>query len=368
MSQIFDNNMIYLLRSNEINKALDLVIGKDDLDQLNNKKILTAKLMMLLGQKDRFDQYIKKEKISSYFSKSPTTYMYHYMYYTLIEDDQEKRADFLDKFDQSIDLLSKDKQEIENLLKDLTDKKASWLGKEVHLESVDSTNTYIKDKLNKGEDISIVTADEQVRGKGQKDRAFVSPKGGLYISLNISVPDSDLILVTSQTGVLLAKALKKMSNKDIKIKWLNDLYIGNKKLAGILCESAVDHKGHAQYTIVGIGINLIELSPIPEDLRPIMTTLFGKDSKLTLSDTIENVKYYLIPAILSMQEGICQSKLLENYNELMAKKGDEVIVYSKDEEIAGTLIGMDDKLDLILEVGNEEKTFSYDKYRLKFIG
>lgn len=366
MSQILDNNIVYLLKSNEINRALDLVIDKTSDNQLNTYKVLSAKLMMLLGQLDRFNEYSKKVNIKAYFSKGPSTYMYYYMYYCLVELDYEKKEDYLDKFDQAIDLLNEDQYKIETILKDLTDKKLAWMEKEEHLESVESTNNYMKDELEKGHKVKIVTADEQVAGKGQKDHLFVSPKGGLYISLNINVPDSDLVLVTSQAGVLAAKSLKKISNEDIKIKWLNDLYIEDKKFAGILCESAVDSKGHAQYTIVGIGINLVEESPIPYDLEDKMTTLLGKDADISTKDIIENVKYYLIPAIFSMQEGICHKKLLENYNELIAKKDELVTVYNDKEEISGILVALDENLDLVLDIDGKEKSFSYGYYRLKF--
>ncbi|MBP2070080.1 MULTISPECIES: biotin--[acetyl-CoA-carboxylase] ligase [Anaerococcus] len=366
MSQILENNIVYLLKSNEINRALDLVIDKTSDNQLNTYKVLSAKLMMLLGQLDRFNEYIKKVNIKAYFSKGPSTYMYYYMYYSLVELDYEKREEYLDKFEEASDLLNDDQYKIETILKDLTDEKLAWMEEEEHLESVESTNTYMKGELEKGHKVRIVTADEQIAGKGQKDHLFVSPKGGLYISLNIKVPDSDLVLVTSQAGVLVAKSLKKISDEDIKIKWLNDLYIDDKKFAGILCESAVDCKGHAQYTIVGIGINLVEESPIPENLKEKMTTLLGKEADLSTRDIIENVKYYVVPAIFSMQEGICHTKLLEKYNELIAKKDDLVTVYNESEEISGVLVGLDENLDVVLNVDGEEKSFSYGYYRLKF--
>lgn len=138
------------------------------------------------------------------------------------------------------------------------------------LESVDSTNTYLKKQALSGmPDGTVVTADCQTGGRGRMDRAFRNPKGklvALSALLRPEVPLERLTCVTAQTAVALCGAVEEVCGIRPQIKWTNDLVIGRKKLCGILTEMALEgESGRLQYLVIGMGINVHQT---PEDFGP----------------------------------------------------------------------------------------------------
>ncbi|MDN0033419.1 biotin--[acetyl-CoA-carboxylase] ligase [Oscillibacter valericigenes] len=140
----------------------------------------------------------------------------------------------------------------------------------VCLESVDSTNTYLKKQALTGiPDGTAVTADCQTGGRGRMDRVFQNPKGklvALSVLLRPEVPLERLTCVTAQTAVALCGAVEEVCGVRPQIKWTNDLVIDRKKLCGILTEMALEGEtGRLQYLVMGIGVNVHQT---PEDFGP----------------------------------------------------------------------------------------------------
>ena len=97
----------------------------------------------------------------------------------------------------------------------------------------------------------------QKNGRGSKGRTFVSPKGGLYLSVYLEPDVSLLPIVTPLAAVAVRRAIQKEFFTDVSIKWVNDLVLkigeGYKKVCGILTESFTDEVCRV---VVGIGINV----------------------------------------------------------------------------------------------------------------
>lgn len=137
------------------------------------------------------------------------------------------------------------------------------------LKSVDSTNSYASELLrqSKPAEGSIIYTFEQVKGRGQRGNIWESePNKNAILSL-ILYPGflhaEKQFLLTKITSLavadLMAESLKTQSNsEDIKIKWPNDIYAGNKKIAGILIENTL-RENILQSAIIGIGININQL-------------------------------------------------------------------------------------------------------------
>ncbi|MCR5419516.1 MAG: biotin--[acetyl-CoA-carboxylase] ligase [Lachnospiraceae bacterium] len=130
------------------------------------------------------------------------------------------------------------------------------------------------DFLKNALDGILVIADKQNSGRGRKGRSFFSPEGtGLYMSL--AVPYSEELIktvkVTSIAAVAVAEAIDELifENKNVTgIKWVNDIYIYEKKICGILTEAFMPEKERAGGVVIGIGINVYEpLCGIPNDLK-----------------------------------------------------------------------------------------------------
>ncbi len=134
------------------------------------------------------------------------------------------------------------------------------------MEVTSSTNDDAKAYLAGRPDRPVLfAANRQTAGRGRLGRRFISPEGGLYMTLAFptGVPVRELIGATSAAAVAAARAVRSVSGADCRIKWVNDLYLDGGKLAGILCES-VNADETSRYLIIGIGINL-ENAPLMAD-------------------------------------------------------------------------------------------------------
>lgn len=222
----------------------------------------------------------------------------------------------------------------------------------IKLESVDSTNTYLKSLAEKGESEGcVVTARHQTMGRGRRGKSFFSPSDtGLYMSIlvrpEISVDDS--LFITSMTAVALSRAIEAVCDKKCGIKWVNDIFIDCKKVAGILCEGSFDHTADkVNYVIVGIGVNLCQpKEDFPHELREIATSL-GED------DIGDELFEKILTEFFNLYEQLPSHDFLNEYKErsILLNKRIEVL---GNETVLGTALDIDDKCRLILKTDNGE--------------
>ena len=127
-------------------------------------------------------------------------------------------------------------------------------------DTADSTNNTAKRRAEEGgPQFLCIAADSQTNGRGRLGRIFASPRGsGLYMSvvLRPSVPSEHITLITPASAVILCRAAEELFGISPSIKWVNDLYLGGRKICGILTEAAFSPDGHAEYAVVGAGINM----------------------------------------------------------------------------------------------------------------
>ncbi len=140
------------------------------------------------------------------------------------------------------------------------------------LEKVDSTNNAVK-QINDCSVPQIILANEQTGGRGRLGRNFYSPAGtGLYMTIAFK-PAFGLdraMLITASAAVVVCRAIEKVSGLRPKIKWVNDIYLGEKKLCGILTEAESNFEtGTIEKIIVGIGINCFKAA-VPDELSDIV--------------------------------------------------------------------------------------------------
>lgn len=160
------------------------------------------------------------------------------------------------------------------------------------LDSAPSTNDCAKlvpfDELP-----ALIVADEQTAGRGRSGRSFFSPGGmGIYMSyvFHPMFPVTDAMSITAGTAVAVRETLSELCGCDFGIKWVNDIYKGDRKVAGILTEgiSSIEEAGFERI-IIGIGINCFS-SPLPDDLKRIAGFLSDEDfPKFTREEIIVSV-------------------------------------------------------------------------------
>ena len=136
----------------------------------------------------------------------------------------------------------------------------------------ESTNNDLKNIIKQSDApvFSAVTAERQLSGRGRLGRSFLSPSGGLYFSLAypLTGDEKNIPFLTLLAGLAVSDAINELTGAATLIKWPNDIYLGGRKLGGILTE-LISCRGLT--AVVGIGINLSEKN-FPGELQDIATS------------------------------------------------------------------------------------------------
>jgi len=128
----------------------------------------------------------------------------------------------------------------------------------LHYKRLQSTNTAAYQLAQQGApEWTIVVADVQTKGRGRGRNKWKSPKGGLWFSIILrpKVSGPRLPLLQFLAAVVTRTALEDATGLDVKLKWPNDLVLGNLKLGGILIESKTQGS-RVSFAILGIGLNI----------------------------------------------------------------------------------------------------------------
>ncbi|MCY9856209.1 bifunctional biotin--[acetyl-CoA-carboxylase] ligase/biotin operon repressor BirA [Vibrio mediterranei] len=123
---------------------------------------------------------------------------------------------------------------------------------------IDSTNQYLLDKQNSLESGAVCISEYQSKGRGRRGRQWVSPFGSnLYLSMywKLEAGMAAAMGLSLVIGVAIVEALEQLGIDGVKLKWPNDLYFNDKKLAGILVEMS-GQAGGAANLVMGMGMNL----------------------------------------------------------------------------------------------------------------
>ena len=156
-----------------------------------------------------------------------------------------------------------------------------------------STQTDAKEGIeagNKGNTLYLSTC--QTAGRGRFQRPYYSPsQGGIYMSLHIQ-PNLHYEKLPSYTLLVAAavyKAIKNLTMIEVDIKWVNDIYFKNKKIAGILTEAMTSvETGLVTDVIIGLGINFA-IEDFPEDLKEKAGSLFMPPAPITRNELISEI-------------------------------------------------------------------------------
>lgn len=231
------------------------------------------------------------------------------------------------------------------------------IGRKIDIfKTIDSTNNFAKSLAQLGaEHGTTVISEVQSQGKGRMGRSFHSPIGlGIYMSVvlrpKLSVEHS--LLITSCAAVAVAEAIEKVTGLECNIKWVNDIYVGNKKLCGILTEAAVNvEQGGLDYAVVGIGLNVHNPS-FPKQLSDIATSLYmetgEKFSKsMLVAEILNSLEAHL--------ENIRDKSFIEDYRRRSNLIGKRIEITHNDEVTQAECIGIDEICRLLVRYDNGEE-------------
>lgn len=235
------------------------------------------------------------------------------------------------------------------------------------LKETTSTNKVLKEMAEKGADEkTVVFAEHQTHGRGRLGRTFYSPKGtGLYLSILLKPKKSlsDAMKITTTAGVAVARAVKDILGIDLKIKWVNDLYLDNKKVCGILSESAFDlESGSLSYCILGIGLNVFTPEDNFNEFKNIAGALLNEEVNGT---TLARLSGSILNNFFELYKDMSNPEILEEYRNRSFLQGKNVTVVRGDESFDCEVIGISDDGELLCKLSNgEEKAFISGEVRL----
>ena len=213
-----------------------------------------------------------------------------------------------------------------------------------------STNAYAKSKAADGcAEWTLICAKSQTAGKGRGEHTFHSPSGsGVYMSfiLRPSIAADKVLLLTTAAAVAAAGTIEEVSGRSTGIKWVNDVYIGRKKVCGILSEASLSLENFGmEYAVIGIGINAYA----PEDGFPAdIANIAGAVSDKLIKD----MKSRLVAGILNRMNvfyrNIIEKPFFGGYDRRLMFKGEKVRVIGREGEKEARLIGVDEDFRLLV--------------------
>lgn len=218
-------------------------------------------------------------------------------------------------------------------------------------QTVTSTNTIAKElAANGAKEGTVILAREQTEGRGRMGRTFYSPSAsGVYftIILRPQVTLEDSLLITTATAVAVSKAIETISGVPAKIKWVNDIFVGEKKVCGILTEASLNFEsGSLEYAVVGIGIN-ISTKDFPDEITQSAGSVFSdkpNDTPVTsmlVAEVLNNLSNCI--------DSLTQKQYLDEYRERSFLLGQEIVVLKGKQSTPAKAIDIDNKARLVVE-------------------
>jgi len=206
-----------------------------------------------------------------------------------------------------------------------------------HFHTVDSTNRLAKELAEKGaEEGTVVIAEQQTEGRGRLGRDWVSPKGGIWMSviLRPHIQPHRAAGTTLVAAVALSRALEEVAELAPRIKWPNDIIVKGKKVCGVLTEMKAE-MDIVEYVIQGIGLNanlgteeLKRLPPTASSLQVILGE--PVDRKVLVREILLQIESFYEVFLAGRAE-----KILEQWKHRDCILGQYITVKQGDEEHYG---------------------------------
>ncbi|MDP9728158.1 biotin--[acetyl-CoA-carboxylase] ligase [Alicyclobacillus tolerans] len=240
-------------------------------------------------------------------------------------------------------------------------KNSTTLGRQVtHRSRVHSTNTIASELLSQGAPHgTAVTADEQSGGRGRRGRSWISPFGGLWMSLLLTrpLPLHRAGEITLLAGVATARALEHTFGLPARIKWPNDILLHQKKICGILAEIRADGENvHSVILGIGMNVNLTENDILPELRNKASSLQMETGQRFSRAEVMGAILNEFNPMYTELVEnGGGFAKVQEEWLSLCAHLGDWIEVQLGTERKRGLCLSIDRNGVLLMKMDNGQE-------------
>ena len=220
-----------------------------------------------------------------------------------------------------------------------------------YYDLTDSTNTRAREYARENPEnkkTTVFVADAQSLGRGRRGRSFCSNAGaGIYVSFLIYPEQRGAFAtgITAYSAVALARATEAVSSASPMIKWVNDLYLNDKKLAGILAECEMDGDGKISYLVLGMGINVYK-TELPEEISAIATSIEDATGERV---SREKLLAHIISEFTRGLSDVYSQKIYDEYKSRLFVLGREITVIRTDEAYPALAVDLTREYSLVVE-------------------
>ena len=239
----------------------------------------------------------------------------------------------------------------------------------MYIKQTNSTNTWLKEHP----ECDVVWTSWQTAGRGQAGNSWESEDGkNVLFSMRLTRPEVAVdkqFALTMMVSVAVRKVVRALlPNEDVAIKWPNDIYVGNKKICGILIESRIAEK-NMEEAIIGIGLNVNQTewhncAPNPTsvklqsgaetDIAQVSSALEQTiREQLSLLGRPEELKQHYLAALYRFGQ---KAWYAEREVSLTPSK---ILTDKQDEAFEATIIDVTEQGELVLQAGTEKKKYHF---------
>jgi BirA family transcriptional regulator, biotin operon repressor / biotin---[acetyl-CoA-carboxylase] ligase len=236
------------------------------------------------------------------------------------------------------------------------------------LFNTDSTNAYLFKRLG-SEQIhgNAVLAEYQSNGRGRRGNKWISPIGSgvcLSVGWRFDIAPGVLGLLSLYMGVAIARALQNVSLTNIGLKWPNDIVIMNKKLGGILLEVRGEASGPVD-VIIGIGVNYeLPKNVISNIDQPVTDICCLTEERLSRNRIAASLLSNVFEILENMRSGT-NTNLIDEWRQYDCYIGRKARLILPNEEVEGTVKGVDDQGALLMSVNGKIKSYTSGEISLR---
>lgn len=201
---------------------------------------------------------------------------------------------------------------------------------------------------------TVIIVKSQTNGKGRLGRSFISSsENGLYMSIVLrpQISPDKCVDITVMAASAVLEAIESTTNTNPKIKWVNDIYINDKKVCGILTETTYNYESNRlDFVICGIGVNIAPPKDgFDEEIKNIAGSIFENEAPQEYKSIL---CAKIIDYLLKYYNEIDKKTYLKTYKEKSNIIGKSVDVYKGNEIISGIAIDVNDRAELVVKKEN----------------
>jgi BirA family transcriptional regulator, biotin operon repressor / biotin---[acetyl-CoA-carboxylase] ligase len=241
------------------------------------------------------------------------------------------------------------------------------IGEEIiDLREIDSTNNYAMRLINQGiaSHGLVIKADYQTSGKGQHGNIWSSEQGkNLLLSVILDTQafplEDQFILNACFCNAVATLLMERYEIKDVRIKWPNDIYVGNRKIAGILMENVL--RGSVwQYAIVGIGIN------VNQDQFPLLHRATSLNILLEKEQAIKQCEQFLLKEMNANYKAFRRAPdhIFKEYQQMLVGFEESISFLKKGEMFSASVVGVTQSGELELLFDGSVKKYRHKEIEL----